>query len=101
MPLGRQGSGGLQRLRSARSSAYGVRPPERNMGPHLIITGAIADKDSSKVLRVERDQMIRTLAPDRSDQAFSMSVRQGERYKVGWSRIPMAPDGGRPYEHAT
>jgi hypothetical protein len=29
--------------------------PERNMGPHLVIIGGVSHKDSSKVLRVERD----------------------------------------------
>src|SRR5262249_28138136 len=63
--------------------------PERNMGPHLIIIGGVFHKDSSKVLRVERDQMIRALTPDRSNQAFSISVLPGRAYEVGWSRIPM------------
>ena len=54
--------------------------PERNMGPHLIIIGGVFHKDSSKLLRVERDQMIRALTPDRS---IKRSVCQGERYEVG------------------
>jgi hypothetical protein len=55
--------------------------PERNMRAHLVIIGGIFRKDSSKVLRVERDQMISALAPDRPDQAFSISVlpRRAER----------------------
>jgi len=40
------------------------------MSPHLIIIGSVFHKDTSKVLRVERDQMIRALTPGRSDQAF-------------------------------
>jgi hypothetical protein len=44
--------------------------PERNMGPHLVIIGCVLCKDPAKVLRVERYQMISTLAPDRPDQAF-------------------------------
>jgi len=54
---------------------------ERSMRSHLVIIGGIFRKDSSKVLRVEHDQMISALAPDRADQAFSMSVllRRAER----------------------
>src|ERR1700756_5652661 len=48
--------------------------PERNMGPHLVIIGGVSHKDSSKVVWVERDQMIRALTPERSDQAFRMPV---------------------------
>jgi hypothetical protein len=48
--------------------------PERDMSPHLIIIGGVFHKDALKVLRVERHQMIRALAPNRSDQAFSMSI---------------------------
>src|ERR1700751_3123683 len=50
---------------------------KRNMGPHLVIVGGVSHKNSSKVVCVERDQMIRALAPDRSDQAFSMSILPG------------------------
>jgi hypothetical protein len=48
--------------------------PERNMRSHLVIIDGVFRKDSSKVLRVERDQMISTLPPDRPDQALSISV---------------------------
>jgi hypothetical protein len=50
---------------------------KRNMGPHLVIVGGVSHKNSSKVVCVERDQMVCALAPDRSDQAFSMSVLPG------------------------
>ena len=50
---------------------------KRDMSPHLVIVGGIAHKESSKVVCVERDQMIRALTPDRSDQAFRMSVLPG------------------------
>ena len=55
--------------------------PQRNMGPHLIIIGSVFHKDSSKLLRVERDQMIRALTDPikRSVCPFC----QGERYEVG------------------
>jgi hypothetical protein len=51
--------------------------PERDMSPHLVIVGGVSHKDSAEVLHVERNQMIRALAPDRPDQAFSMSVLPG------------------------
>jgi hypothetical protein len=54
---------------------------ERNMRSNLVIIDGIFRKDSAKVLRVERDQIISALAPDRLDQAFSVSVlpRRAER----------------------
>jgi hypothetical protein len=57
--------------------------PERNMRSRLVIIGGVFRKDSAKVLRVERDQMISALAPDRPDQAFSISVLQGETERGG------------------
>src|ERR1700730_8514270 len=64
--------------------------PKRNMRSHLVIIDGIFRKDSAKVLRVERDQMIGALVPDRPDQAFSISVLPGERNEVGRSRMPIA-----------
>ena len=57
--------------------------PERNMRSHLIIIGCVFRKDSSKVLRVECDQMISALAPDRPDQAFGISVLPGRAERGG------------------
>jgi hypothetical protein len=57
--------------------------PERNMRPHLVIINGIFRKDSAKVIRVERDQMIGALAPDRPDQAFSISVLPGRADRGG------------------
>jgi hypothetical protein len=37
------------------------------MRSHLVMMGGVFRKDSSKVLRVKRDQMISALAPDRPD----------------------------------
>jgi hypothetical protein len=55
--------------------------PERNVSPYFIVIGGVFRKDSPKVFRVEHDQMIRTFAPDRADQAFYISVlpRRAER----------------------
>ena len=41
--------------------------PQRNMGTRVIIIGSEFRKDPPKVLRVEHDQMVRALAPDRAD----------------------------------
>jgi hypothetical protein len=51
--------------------------PERNMRSHLVIIGGIFRKDSAKVLPVEHDQMISAFAPDRPNQALSISVLPG------------------------
>jgi hypothetical protein len=47
---------------------------ERNVGSNLIVIGRVFREDSPKVLSVEHQQMVRALAPDRSDQAFDISV---------------------------
>src|SRR3984893_14767368 len=57
--------------------------PKRNMRSHLVMIDGIFRKDSAKVLRVERDQMISALAPDRPDQAFSISVLPGRAERGG------------------
>ena len=51
--------------------------PERNMGTRRIIIVEEFCKDPPQMLFVEHDQMIGTLAPDRSDQAFNMAVLPG------------------------
>jgi hypothetical protein len=56
---------------------------KRNMGPHLVVIGGGFHKESSKVVCVERDQMIRALTPDRSDHAFRMSVLPGRAVEFG------------------
>jgi hypothetical protein len=48
--------------------------PERNMSTRVIIIGREFRKDPPKVVFVDHDQMIGALAPDRSNQAFSISV---------------------------
>ncbi len=56
---------------------------ERNMRSRLVIIDGVSRKDSSKVRRVERDQMISALAPDRADQAFSVAVLPGRAERGG------------------
>jgi len=62
--------------------------PERNLRSHLVIIDRIFRKDSAKVIRVERDQMIsaRTDPINRSAYPFC----QSERNEVGRSRMPIA-----------
>ena len=57
--------------------------PERNMRSHVVIIDGIFRKDSAKVLRVECDQMIRALTPNRPDQVFSISVLPGRAERGG------------------
>jgi hypothetical protein len=57
--------------------------PERNVSPYLIVIGGVFRKNSPKVFCVEHDQMIRALAPDRADQAFSISTLPGRAERLG------------------
>jgi hypothetical protein len=50
---------------------------ERNVSSPFVIIGRISCENSSKVLSVEHNQMIRALASDRSDQAFNISILPG------------------------
>ena len=50
---------------------------ERNVSSRVIIIGHKFRKNLPKVLFVNHNQMISALAPDRSDQAFNMSVLPG------------------------
>src|ERR1700738_4053513 len=43
------------------------------MGSHLVIIGGVWRKNPAKVLRVERDQMIRAFAPDRPTALWGSS----------------------------
>jgi len=53
------------------------------MGPYLIVIGGVFRKNSPKVFCVEHDQMIRALAPDRADQAFSIPILPGRAERRG------------------
>ena len=48
--------------------------PKRNVGSHFIVIDHIFRKNSPKVLGVEYDQMVKTFASDRPDQALNISV---------------------------
>jgi hypothetical protein len=56
-----------------------VKPdePASNFQQRDRLIDGIYRKDSPKVLRVERDQMISAVGPDGPDQAFSISVLPG------------------------
>src|SRR5271165_3746515 len=56
---------------------------ERNVSSHFVIIGAVLRKNSSKVLGVENDQMISTLAPDRPDETLNISVLPGRAERDG------------------
>jgi hypothetical protein len=86
----RRGSDERQCLRTARSRA--CRPHasrgKRESVPHC--NRGVFRKNSPKVFCVEHDQMIRAVAPDRADQAFSISILAGRAERRGRSRIPIA-----------
>src|SRR5205809_6880771 len=67
----------LDRARAGRSL------PEGNVSPYLIVIGGVFRKNSPKVFCVEHDQMIGALAPDRADQAFSISILPGRAERRG------------------
>jgi hypothetical protein len=66
--------------------------PERNLRPRLIVIGSVFRKDSSKVLDVEHEQMIRALAPDRADQAFNIAILPGRGVRRGPVPDPVASE---------
>src|SRR5207249_3057530 len=51
-------------------------------------------KDLPKVLRVEHEQMVRALAPDRADQAFNISVLPRRAERDGLVPDPHCSDAG-------
>jgi hypothetical protein len=51
--------------------------PKRNVSSHFIVIDRIFRKNSPKVLGVEYDQMVKTFASDRPDQALNISVLPG------------------------
>src|SRR2546425_6425360 len=57
--------------------------PEGNVSPYFIVIGGVFRKNSPQMFCVEHDQMIRTLAPDRADQAFSISILPGRAERRG------------------
>jgi hypothetical protein len=57
--------------------------PQRNVSSHFIKIDGILRKNSSQVLGVENDHMISTLASDRPDQAFNISVLPGRAERDG------------------
>ena len=58
-------------------ASVGCILPKRNMRTPPVIIGGEFRKNPPQVLFVEHDQMIGTLAPDRPDQAFNMTVLPG------------------------
>ena len=64
----RQGSDVQRYLQTARFGACRERPSRRNVSSPFVIIGSIFCNNSSEVLCVERNQMIRALTSDRPDQ---------------------------------
>ena len=64
---------------------------KRKVGPHLIIVAGVLRQNAPKVLFVEHDHMIRTLASCRPDQAFDMTILPGR--PIGRRSVP---DAHRP-----
>jgi hypothetical protein len=62
--------------------------PERKVSPYFIVIGGVFRKNSPKVFRVEHDKMIGALAPDRADQAFSISILPGRAERRGPVVLP-------------
>jgi hypothetical protein len=67
--------------------------PERNVRSHLVIIGGIFRKDSSKVLRVEHDQMISALASRSSVQHIRSAKASGTKLACP---VPSRMAGTRP-----
>jgi hypothetical protein len=73
---------------------------ERNVGPDRIVVAGVFRQDSPKMRRVEHDQMIRALAPDRADQAFNISVLPRRADRRGPVPDPHGPDTATATEFA-
>jgi hypothetical protein len=66
---------------------------KRNMRTPPVIIGGEFRKNPPQVLFVEHDQMIGTLAPDRPDQAFNMTVlplRSGPYHAGAFGKMVLA-----------
>src|SRR5436190_9097882 len=61
---------------------------KRNVSSHLIIIDGIPRKNPSKVICVERDEMVSALAPERPDQTFNMAILPGRAERDGPIRDP-------------
>ena len=57
------------------------------MRPRLIVIGSVFRKDSSKVLDVEHERMIRALAPDRA-RLFIRHIRKFDKFASVRERDP-------------
>jgi hypothetical protein len=88
--VGRQGSDAQRCLRTARLGVCRVRPSRAKHAFVPRYNRWHISQGFGEGAPVERDQMISALAPDRPDQAFSISVLPGRAERGGRSRMPIA-----------
>jgi hypothetical protein len=60
------------------------------MRTDAIAIGGVRFQYSAQMCLAQDDDVVQTLAPDRSDQPFGKPFCQGEAGAVGLSRMPMA-----------
>src|SRR5262249_39926503 len=63
---------------------------QRPVGSDVVVIGNIGSQDPAQMGFASDDEMIETLAPDRSDQPFSEAILPRRSRCDGLSRIPMA-----------
>jgi hypothetical protein len=57
------------------------------MRPNLVVIASVIPQHAPQLRFVEHDQVIETLAPNRSDELLDVAVLPGERGVIRWSRI--------------
>jgi hypothetical protein len=55
-----------------------------------IVVASVRFQNSAQMCLAQNNDVVQTLAPDRSDQPFGKAVLQGEAGAIGLSRMPMA-----------
>jgi len=60
------------------------------MSSDAVVIASIGSQDSAQMRLAQDDDVVRTLAPDRSDQPFDTPFCQGDAGAIGLSRMPMA-----------
>ena len=63
---------------------------ERPMCPQLVIVSGIFRQNSAQMRLTQDDEMVHTLAPDRSDQPFGKAILPRRARRDGLSLMPMA-----------
>ena len=60
------------------------------MRSDAIVVVGVGFQDPAQMHLVQRNGVVRTFTPDRSDQPFNKAILPGEGAAVGLSRMPMA-----------